>query len=326
MIVPQYWAEARREKYVQSRKVVVRRFGWSDASQEEAQANAEARVDAALERIEGGDASVARREPKVAYNGAEGVPIREEILSRHGDAVVTRNSYGAHCLNTPDVLFADVDFEREVGCGLALLVAVVMITASLWIGLALEEWLLGLTLAIVSFAAAYGVATVIRRMWIRLTGGPERRARRRLAKFVAKHPNWSLRLYRTPAGFRVLAVHDTFDPRGDETQSFFRALEVDPVYARMCRHQNCFRARVSPKPWRIGIQSHMKPRPGVWPINPERLPERNRWIAQYESRAAGYASCRFVETLGSLATDSRAEAVRRIHDSMCRADSGLEIA
>ena len=33
-----------------------------------------------------------RREPKVAYNGALGVPIREEVLSRHNNAVITRNS------------------------------------------------------------------------------------------------------------------------------------------------------------------------------------------------------------------------------------------
>jgi len=36
------------------------------------------------------------------------VPIREEIVSRHGDTIITRNSYGARCLNTPNALFADI--------------------------------------------------------------------------------------------------------------------------------------------------------------------------------------------------------------------------
>ncbi|MEQ1893799.1 MAG: hypothetical protein ABL998_14750, partial [Planctomycetota bacterium] len=34
---------------------------------------------------------------------AEGVPIREEIVSEHDAAVITRNGYGARCLNTPNV-------------------------------------------------------------------------------------------------------------------------------------------------------------------------------------------------------------------------------
>jgi hypothetical protein len=40
------------------------------------------------------------------------LPIGEEIVSRHGDAVITRNSYGALGLNTPDTVFADVDVDE----------------------------------------------------------------------------------------------------------------------------------------------------------------------------------------------------------------------
>src|SRR5688572_18341267 len=65
---------------------------------------------------------------------------------------------------------------------------------------------------------------------------------------------------------------------------------VDPVYRRMCRNQRCFRARVSPKPWRIGLTEHLRPRPGVWPVKPERLPQRNEWIRRYESQAGGVAA------------------------------------
>lgn len=113
MIVPVHWAEARAQRREASRQVTVRRFGWSDESHAEAQAHAETRAADALERIWSGDKNVLRREPKIAYNGAHGVPIREEIIARQGDAVVTRNGYGAHCLNTPGVLFADIDFASK---------------------------------------------------------------------------------------------------------------------------------------------------------------------------------------------------------------------
>ncbi len=76
-----------------NRQITVRRFGWSDVSQAEAQAHAERRAQDALDGLRDGE-QLARREPKVAYNGADGVPIREEIVARHDDVLITRNGYG----------------------------------------------------------------------------------------------------------------------------------------------------------------------------------------------------------------------------------------
>ncbi len=114
MIVPDHWAEARRQHREPGRQVTVRRFGWSATSAEAAQAMADQRAEEALRRLLAGE-KLARREPKVPYNGAAGVPIREEVLARHGEEVVTRNAYGARCLNSPAALFADVDFAPAVG-------------------------------------------------------------------------------------------------------------------------------------------------------------------------------------------------------------------
>ena len=38
------------------------------------------------------------------------------------------------------------------------------------------------------------------------------------------------------------------------------AIGADPIYVQMCLRQHCFRARVSSKPWRIGIGQHLRPR------------------------------------------------------------------
>ena len=62
------------------------------------------------------------------------------------------------------------------------------------------------------------------------------------------------------------------------------------MYRLMCQKQACFRARVSPKPWRIGIDQRLKPRPGVWPIDPARLPERRAWVAAYDRAVATKAA------------------------------------
>lgn len=326
MIVPDYWAEARQQQRSGGRQVTVRRYGWSGVSQEEAQAHAEARAREACERIVAGEALL-RREPKLSYNGAEGLPIREEVLARHGDTVVTRNLYGARCLNTPDVLFADIDFASAPGGRLLSVVMGALVLAALAVGFATHSFLYGLFLVILGLLGSHAVAEWLQLLLLRLSGGPETRARRRIDAFLRRQPDWHLRLYRTPAGLRLLAMHRGFDAREPAVADFFKALGVDPLYALMCHNQRCFRARVSPKPWRIGIGTHLRPRPGVWPIKPERLPERQSWVQDYEQRARTYASCRYVEALGrTVATCPQALAVQRLHDEWCQAQRELPLA
>jgi hypothetical protein len=94
----------------------------------------------------------------------------------------------------------------------------------------------------------------------------------------------------------------------------------------MCHNQQCFRARVSAKPWRIGLRSHLKPRPGVWPVAADRLPARNAWVDDYERRAAAYAACEFVESLGSGTVHPQVQPVQDLHDQLCGATSGRPLA
>jgi hypothetical protein len=321
MIVPQFWAEARIRDRFDGRQVTIRRFGWSDISREEAQANAETRAREALDRFRAGQ-EVVRRELKRAYNGSEGVPIREEIVSREGETVITRNSYGALCLNTPNVLFADIDFEDGPDWRLLLVILAVTIC-----GLVAVAWRVHwgwICVAVVAaFAIAYFAALWLHRLYVSLAGGSEALARRRLDAFLAAHSDWYVRLYRTPAGLRVLVLSQTFDPSDPRVTEFFQALGTDPIYVRMCQRQHCFRARVSPKPWRIGIGHHMKPRPGVWPVDPERLPARQAWIEAYDRAAEGYASCQFIAALGSGRVDPTAADVQRLHDELSRANRAL---
>jgi hypothetical protein len=334
MIVPDYWAEARVQGRLQvtekggqrSRSATVRRFGWSNESQAAAQAHAEERAQQAWRALLAGERTQ-RRELKMSY-GAPGVPIREEVVARHGagaaEAVITRNAYGALCLNTPGVLFADIDFpEPRVSAELYIWGAV---AAAVLAGVALHSWWAGLALVIAALFAGSGMA-VLHQKWLKWRAPePEGAARARVEAFVAARPEWRARLYRTPAGLRVLAMHRLFDPAEPAVAECFAALQADQVYGWMCQHQHCFRARVSPKPWRIGISAHLLPRPGVWPIRPERLPDRRRWVEAYERAAQGYAACRLIGEIGAGAQDPAALAVQAVHDTLCRAREDLPIA
>lgn len=328
MIVPQFWAEARRHRPRGPGRgqITLRRFGWSDTSQEDAQHHAEQRAQAAFDQIVSGE-KIPRNEPKIAYNGAEGVPIREEIVDRDRDTVITRNAYGAQCLNTPDVAFADIDFEHVPGIKTLLVTGAVLVLAALMTALWLRSPAIAIIGTLLAIAMTGPLTDSVSRRIVALRGGPERLAHERIRRFAALHPDWHLRVYRTPGGFRVLVMHDTYDPMDSRIGDFFKALRVDPVYAAMCRNQRCFRARVTPKPWRIGIGDHLRPRPGVWPVKPEHLPLRSTWIRAYEARAAQYGSCRFVEALGKTGSvHAKAESVRARHDRLSQALSGREIA
>lgn len=325
MLIPDYWAEASATSKIGNKQITIRRFGWSELNLEEAQSNADARAQEALSRVLAGE-KLARREPKVAYNGAVGVPIREEVLSRHKDAVITRNLYGARCLNTPNVLFADIDFVvQSMPSSLNWIILLLMI-AGLIFGKTYTAWWLALFFA---FGVGYFSYKITAWLWsqkIKAGETAEEQALNRIDTFLEKHIDWHVRIYRTPAGLRLLAMHQTFGSDDPEVSSVFKEIEADKIYVQMCANQHCFRARVSPKPWRIGIESHLKPRPGVWPINPARLPDRVRWVNEYEHKAEAYASCRFVAAKGSGRIDPAVDDVRQLHDDLCRANSELPLA
>jgi hypothetical protein len=326
MIVPDHWAEARRQQRTSGKQVTVRRYGWSTASQADAQAMANSRADEALHRILAGE-PLDRRERKVAYNGATGIPIREEVLARHGEEVITRNAYGAHCLNSPHALFADIDFSPEHGVKPALFAFAVLSVVAGVAGMTLHNWGAMMGLLLVSLFAAAPLARMFTRLVVAARGGAEHIARQRLAGFVSAHPAWNVRLYRTPAGYRTLATHQPFEADADEVRNFFAAVSADPVYVRMCTHQKCFRARLTAKPWRIGVSAHMRPRPGVWPVQPEHVAVRNAWIANYEAQAAGFAACRYLESMGSGVVHAALKSVIELHDRESGAQvSGAQIA
>jgi hypothetical protein len=302
----------------------MRRFGWSDDSQEDAQKMADARTEEALQRFLSGE-RLPKYEPKIAYNGADGVPIREEIVDRRGETILTRNSYGALCLNTPDVFFIDIYFGDNKPFRYltrALFLVLVALAVTIYWGEGK-----GIALAVVGLSAItlpFLIADWIRRGYIRLKGGGERFAMGKVDRFVQRHKNWSLRVYRTPAGLRLLAAHRKFSPSDPKVSASFEALGSDPMYRMMCLKQQCFRARVSPKPWRIGLGKHI--RPGAWPLKPEHLPARREWITRYEDAATGFSSCSYVETKGVGLVDPSVATVIEWHDELCRAKAGLPIA
>lgn len=327
MIVARFWAEHRLQHREGRKQITIRRWGWSDTGQGEADAMAKVRAEGAMAEALAG-AKPARREPKVAYNGADGVPIREEILAEHPSCgvVVTRNRYGAHCLNVPDVLFADIDygeshqpgFQSLLGC----LSVVTFLVATVVADMSKNLWSLAAAGVVI---AVLLIPILIDSLWrSRLLRDPGL-ITQKIRAWCEANPGWLIHLYQSPAGYRMLIGHALFDPASEPVKRLFDAFRVDGRFAQMCTVQRCFRARLTAKPWRIGVSGKMSY--SAWPPqNEAAIQHRREWIATYEPVAQGHAACRFIATIGDGQEHPRAAAVRRLHDELSRAHSGLPLA
>ena len=207
MIVPEYWAEARRTAQLGTKAINLHRFGWSNISPEDAQAMAEARVEEASARLRAGE-TLPRRELKLPYNGSEGVPIREEVLARHGEVVITRNAYGAHCLNTEQALFADIDFTPEFSLKSGLLGFALLNFLNLLLALQLRSSGVFLLCMLVSMPFSAAAARQVESLLVGLRGGRLHLVRQRMLAFLSTPP----RLEPAPvsdAGRPACARHST---------------------------------------------------------------------------------------------------------------------
>jgi hypothetical protein len=223
------------------------------------------------------------------------VPLREEVLNTIEDgqgnmiAVVTRNLCGSLVLNAERVMFVDIDFPP------------------VYTGEATKHF----------FARILGRA--------KKTPEAEReeQARASVEQFMAANPSWGLRLYRTSGGLRAIVTHDVFDPKSFETLDVLQKMGSDPLYVRLCKAQECFRARLTPKPWRCGHHANTI----QYPIQDAKVAQRyEQWKSEYDARQREYATCRFVGQLGNGDVHPEVGRIIELHDFATRCNEQLALA
>ena len=153
---------------------------------------------------------------------------------------------------------------------------------------------------------------------------PEDAAAAKLRDALNNAGKGRFRLYRTAGGFRAIAVDREFDPAGKEAQELMKATGTDPFFTRLCLAQKSFRARLTPKPWRVDL----KPPPGEYPRDADMREPFDEWLAEYEEACKGYATCRYLETVGRPGmVEARADQdLVELHDRATRATEALPLA
>lgn len=144
-----------------------------------------------------------------------------------------------------------------------------------------------------------------------------------LKRWLAQHPEANVLVYRTAAGLRYLFTHALIAPN-EVAFNWLRELGSDRLYTFLCKEQQSFRARLSPKPWRVAQE---RPPGQLYPFKDAAAETTFRnWLAAYESKAAGYATCHFLGQHGSGKVDAALQAIIAAHDSRTRARSTLPLA
>jgi hypothetical protein len=273
-LVPRHWAKADGSVTDPRGKLYrLAVWGWSNDSVADA-------VAAARRRLADVRARLAKGELRDGY--AYGTrPLREEIVrslgepGTAGEAVVTRNGYGALVLNTAQVPFIDVDCADPPS----------------------------------------GLRRLLRlRPRSPLRTPDEALARIRTA--CERRRRHAFRIYRTCAGFRVLVTDLILDPRSAAANDLLSDFSADEAFRRLCKLQGSFRARLTPKPWRVNL-----PRP---PGEHPREQAETRaafadWLTKYEAASERFATCRFLEPAGAGRAGADSRAIVEEHDRVTRA-------
>jgi hypothetical protein len=285
MQIPRFWAVAEGSGSGPQGEHRFRRvWGWSMSSLAEAQAVAAQRLRDAL-TVFRSDKHQGRYYPRAPLRE----PILHEVVLDGAQAlVVTRNRYGAEVLNTDRLLIADIDLIEP--------------------------------------AAPEGL---LRRLFRRSapagsTAGPARVAERftALASWAAARPDLGVRVYRTASGLRVF-VTGLAEPASAAGDAILAELDADPVYRELCRTHGMFRARLTPKPWRL---PRMRAPVGRWPFETARAERRfQQWLAAYTAASAGYAVCQLVTTHGPEPSPVEQQVIA-LHDDRTRAQASLPLA
>lgn len=220
----------------------------------------------------------------------------ETVLDKYPElGIITRNRYGADILNADNVMFLDWDAKP----------------------------------ARLDFRGWQGFLRLVSSLFKNSASQKEKRVRQAKAALEVDirgkvaELNLGLRLYETCNGLRGIVTSSRFDPTEPLTTELMTYMGADPMYIRLCNIQNTFRARLTPKFWRTGLNERPHAKPAV---TPEEIADMQRWLERYNAHCQPYATAQLIDTLGSSSNDELIQQTIELHDDRCKVLSNLKLA
>ncbi|SLN00801.1 hypothetical protein-transmembrane prediction [Corynebacterium xerosis] len=306
--IPRHWASVRETRTLaDGRELDLTVHGSSDESPQDAERDARDR----LERLVASGGPGRAHDPDREYYPDRRLPeeLLEELHGPDGEliAAITRNRYGAAVLNTDALLITDIDLiepseldraQDPSGSFLSRLFG------SAPVPLTEEE----------ADPDAFGLPGLHRR------GKSHARSLALIETFRAQHPELAVRTYRTRNGFRLLVTGSGLAPRSDRAREFMEEVWSDELYMILCRVHDTYRARLTPKPWRIDVDRFESL--GTRLADDQ---EHQDWVARYRAASQDVAVCRLLDASGP-APSAVEQQIIDLHDRATRPESGLRLA
>ncbi len=124
------------------------------------------------------------------------------------------------------------------------------------------------------------------------------------------------RIYETSKGIRVIGKK-YIDPEGKGYTKLMRSLNVDWLYVFLSKRQMCYRARLTPKPYRLKIKTIKVSSPLVCSSD-----DYIQWEKMYTEASNKSAVAKYLQSVGK---DFGSDRIIKFHDEICRSHSNLKL-
>ncbi len=267
-------------------------FSGSNISPSDAQNMLNKKMETLKDRYAGVTDSFSSKEKRREYE----LEIREEVLEEVSpENIITRNRYGAEILNTTEISIFDIDLKAE---GYMSEVGIL-------------GWFRGLKPNFTETKSLRGVK--------------QEKVEDIENIFKEKYSELECRIYETYKGLRLIIQNTYIEPNklygnlfvvygNNFAENLFAQIvkdtKTDLNYALLCLKQKCFRARLSPKPYR------MKEGPNsiIYKLLPEpkEKVEQEIWLNKYNQIKKNYSVCIFLKTVNSRKAEI--SEIIKLHD------------
>jgi hypothetical protein len=168
-----------------------------------------------------------------------------------------------------------------------------------------------------------GLGDALGKLFGRQPTSPESSHLQTIERWARGYPDLSMRVYRTFGGLRCLITNELFDPTQESSLALMRALKSDPLYVTLCKQQESFRARLTPKPWRCDTT---RPPSGYPWDNASQEQVYRRWEQTYQRASARFTTCRLVKEIGKVRLHPDITPILNLHDESACSKKNLNLA
>lgn len=276
MNVFKYWVKKSVLIEINGKKINKNFFEGSNVSKIEAENNLNNKLNQLIEDFKKSILKKPRERDKIKIAEYQNVNIVEDLILEliENKAYVTRNYYGAEVINVENIMFLDIDFSSSI----------------------------------LSYKSPYEKISLLEKIKFALGIDKKRiqekkdknnEIKKELEKInlefnlkknraninIFYHLKYILKnykdllfiIYKTSAGLRLVEVTKKWDAKDKNTIELMNQFGCDKSYVALCMKQNCFRARITPKPYRLNIEKLNI----IYPYEENEKEKINNWLYQY---------------------------------------------